>query len=220
MFKRAFHQDAVLVMGLYNIAVGVLVFFLYERVFILFGLRAYTPERPPAIQIPCLFLVVFGIGYALAYRDLVRNRVTLFIGALQNAAVTGAVVYYHISAPKLVHPVYYLPAGLSALFAIFFLVAWFGALVDAGRQRRQDKRLIIKPAPRPASAGPRRAEMPSLPQTEPPEEEPSLEEALGPEEEPERGQPPHPPEPEPPPESLAHRDRSGIPPDETPGAPD
>jgi hypothetical protein len=210
MRKRAFYADFAMVMALYNIVVGVLAFFLYKRIFTLFDMVSFTPARPPAIQIPCLFLVVFGIGYALALRDLVRNRIMLFVGLLQNAAVTGMVIYYQISRPDLVHPVYFLPAGLSAVFAVFFLMAWFGALVDARRQRRQERRLVIKPAPRPAAAAPKRTEAPCPREPEPPEEEPLLEEAFGPQEEPEQGEPE-------PPESLAHRDRSGIPPDETPG---
>lgn len=228
MFKRAFHRDAVLVVGLYNIVVGVLFFFLYKRVFSFLGLETYTPARPPALQIPCLFLIVFGIGYMLAYRDLVRNRLILFIGLLQNAAITGAVVYYQISAAKLVHWAYYLPAGLSALFALFFLVAWFGALVDARRQRRQEKRLVIKPAPKPAGAAPepRRAETPPppkeepLPKEEPPGEAPLPEEEASPSEvqvheSGESAPPARADEPEPPPQSLAHRDRSGCGPEET-----
>ena len=227
MFKRTFQRDAVFVMALYNIVVGAVFFFLYEQIFDLFGIGTYTPARPPAMQVPCLFLVVFGIGYLCAFHDMVRNRALLFVGLLQNAAIAGLAVWYMIARRDLMHDIYLLPAGISALFAIMFLIAWIGAALDAARQRRRSKRLVLGPAPRPTEAPAPVPEQPPTPETpapEPPPEEPLPEEALpeeAPAEEtpteviedmPEPAPPRTPPEPdtEPPLRFLAHRDRSGI----------
>jgi hypothetical protein len=156
MFKRS---DAVFVMGFYNIVAGVVFFFLYERIFKLFGIEAYTPAHAPAIQVPCLFLVVFGIGYLWASRDLVRNRALLFVGLLQNVGITALALWYWYNQPELMHLVYLLPAGISVLFAIMFLVAWAGTIVEAGRQRRRAK--VV-----PAAAVAHRAEPPAAPEPE------------------------------------------------------
>ncbi len=156
MFKRS---DAVFVMGFYNVVAGVVFFFLYGQIFKLFGIEAYTPAHAPAIQIPCLFLVVFGIGYLLASRDLVRNRALLFVGVLQNAGITALALWYWYNQPDLMHLVYLLPAGISALFAITFLVAWAGTIVDAGRRRRRAK--VV-----PAVGVAKRAEAQAMPEPE------------------------------------------------------
>ncbi len=156
MFKRS---DAVFVMGFYNVVAGVVFFFLYGQIFKLFGIEAYTPAHAPAIQIPCLFLVVFGIGYLWASRDLVRNRALLFVGLLQNVGITGLAVWYRFDQPDLMHYIYLLPAGISALFSITFLVAWAGTIVDAGRQRRRTR--VV-----PAAEVVRRAEAPAIPEPE------------------------------------------------------
>jgi len=228
MFKRTFQRDAVFVMALYNIVVGAVFFFLYEQIFDLFGIGTYTPARPPAMQVPCLFLVVFGIGYLCAFHDMVRNRALLFVGLLQNAAVAGLAVWYRIARPDLMHDIYLLPAGISALFAVMFLIAWIGAALDAARQRRRSKRLVVGPAPRPTEAPapiPEQAPTPEVPTPEPPTEE-SPPEEVPPEEtptevieempEPAPPRTPSEPDEDPPLRFLAHRDRSGIHTDEPP----
>ena len=223
MFKRTFQRDAVFVMALYNIVVGAVFFFLYEQIFNLFGLEAYTPAHPPTIQVPCLFLVVFGIGYLCAFHDMVRNRDLLFVGLLQNAGVAGLAVWYMIARPALMHDIYLLPGGISALFAVMFLIAWIGAALEAARQRRRRKHLVVGPAPRPpgpAAPTPEEAPPPETPTPEAPSDEGPAE---GPpteviEEMPEPAPPrtPHKPDEDPPLRFLAHRDRSGIPTDELP----
>jgi hypothetical protein len=208
MLKRSFHRDAVFVMALYNIVVGAAFFFLYERVFQLFGIETYTPAHPPAIQIPCLFLVIFGLGYLWASRDLARNGALLFVGLLQNAGVTALVVWYQLDQPELAHAVYWLPA-------------WVGAAVDARRERRRAKVMPVKPLPR-------RVEAPAMPKPE--AEPPVAAEPAGRFEQPARGpieEIPEPCEPEtptepslpegaPPPRSQAHDTHSGTPNDEPP----
>jgi hypothetical protein len=203
MFKRTFQRDAVFVMALYNIAIGAVFFFLYKQIFKLFGIETYTPAHAPTIQIPCLFLVIFGIGYLAAFHDMVRNRALLFIGLLQNGGMAALAIWYKIQQAALVHNIYLLPAVISIVFAVLFLIAWFGSVVEAGRQRRRGKLFEVKPAPR-------RAEPEAAPLQEPPA--PPAEPA---EEMPEPRAPETPAEPEPPGEesplgSLAHRDRSGI----------
>ena len=221
MFKRS---DAVFVMGFYNVVAGVVFFFLYERIFKLFGIEAYTPAHAPAIQIPCLFLVVFGIGYLWASRDLVRNRALLFVGLLQNVGVTGLAVWYRFDQPDLMHYSYLLPAGISALFAIMFFVAWVGTAVQARRERRRAR--VV-----PAAGVVRRAEAPAIPEPEarapaPPEPIEPLEEAA-PEEPEEVVEPREPgasteptsPEGELPPRSQAEHDQSDTPKDKLPPTP-
>jgi hypothetical protein len=217
MSKRSFHSDAVFVMGLYNVAMGAVFFFLYKQIFDLFGIGSYLPAHAPTIQIPCLFLVVFGIGYLAASHSLARNHALLFVGLLQNAAVAGIAIWYKLEQPGLVHNVYLLPAGISALFAIMFLVAWIGAVVESARQRRRRKPTPVRRAPAPAEAAiavPAAREPEAPPEA--PEPEPAEEtEAEAAEEAPEPRQPetPSEPEEEPPIHPLAHRDRSGIPPE-------
>ncbi len=210
MFKRSFQSDAVFVMALYNIVMGAVFFFLYAQIFKLFGIESYTPAHAPTIQIPCLFLVVFGIGYLGASHHMVRNRALLFVGLLQNAAVAGMVIWYRFDQPELVHNVYLLPAGISALFAIMFLVAWIGSIVEASRQRRRSKLVEIRRAPEEPAPEPREPEAPAE------EVAPEAVEPLPEPREPETPAGPARPEAEPPLRSLAHRDRSGIPPDEAP----
>jgi len=201
MAKQSFQRNAVFVMALYNIVVGAVVFFLYKQIFRMFGIA--PPVNAPTIQIPCLFLVVFGIGYLYAAHDLVRNRALLLVGLLQNAAVIGIVVWYKIhppeNAPKLINNMYLIPAGLSALFAITFLIALFGSMIEGGRQRRRRKT---------AEAGPIRVkaarfEAAPAPQETAPE---PVEQTQGPTE----------PEEDSPFGPLADRDRSGIHTDEPP----
>jgi len=217
MFKRAFQRDTVFVMALYNIVVGAVFFFLYKQIFNLFGIETYTPAHAPTIQIPCLFLFVFGIGYLSAFHDMVRNRALLFVGVLQNAAVAGVAVWYKIQHGQLVHDIYLLPAGISAVFVILFLIAWFGSVVEAGRQRRRGKLVEVKPARRPPETAPA---PPPEPETAPPDQveagplEPA--EEMPEPREPKPASEPREPEEEPPPRSMSHRDRSGIHTDEPP----
>lgn len=200
MFKRTFQRDAVFVMALYNIVVGALFFFLYSQIFKLFGIAIYTPVHAPTIQIPCLFLIVFGIGYLYAAYDMVRNRALLLVGLLQNAAVIGIAVWYKINEPQIVHDVYLIPAGLSALFAIVFLIALIGSMIEGGRQRRRRKAAGVGPTPE--ETAPETAE-----ETPKPRESETPSGDTGPEEDPLL-------------HSLAHRDRSGIHIDEPPTPPE
>jgi hypothetical protein len=213
MSRRAFQSDAVFVTALYNIVMGAVFFFLHRQIFDLFGIEAYRPVHAPTIQIPCLFLIVFGIGYLYACHDLVRNHALLFVGLLQNAAVAGMAIWYRIWHPDLVHNVYLLPAGISALFALVFLLAWISSVVEAGRMRRRRRRAPVVPAPAPARA---RHAVPAPSEPEAPPEEPAPEpEPEASEETPEPREPETPdgtakPDEEPPLRPLADRDRSGI----------
>jgi hypothetical protein len=213
MFKRTFQRDAVFVMALYNIAIGAVFFFLYKEIFKLFGLESYRPVHAPTIQIPCFFLVVFGIGYLAAFHDMVRNRALLFVGLLQNGGMAALAIWYKIQQAALVHNVYLLPAVISIVFAVLFLIAWFGSVVEAGRQRRRGKLFEVKPAPRrpvePEAALPEEPEAPPLEPAGEMPEPPS----------PDAPAQPEPPNEEPPLRFLAQRDRSGIHPDEPPPPP-
>ena len=111
------------------------------------------------------------------------------------------------------HNVYLLPAGISALFAIMFLVAWFGSIVESGRQRRRRKTTPVRraPAPAEATAAPEPGEPEAPPEEPAPEPEPA-------EEMPEPREPETPAEPTKPDEEprirpMSRRDRSGISPE-------
>jgi hypothetical protein len=228
MRMRAFYRDAVFVVGLYNLVVGLLFFFLFKEILDLFRIEMDVEALTPLVRLAAVFLLVFGVGYLFASRDVVRNHLMLFLGLLQNAGVAGVAAWYWINEPGLMPNACLLPAGLSALFAIVFLVTWPAALVEARLQRRRAR--LVRVAPSKPVAAPADKPAPAESKVEAPEVEPLPAEekpAEGPPEAPEQPEPaefelppsstePHEPAHEPPLRPLAHRDRSGGTHDETP----
>jgi len=243
MRMRAFYRDAVFAIGLYSILAGTIVFFLYGEVLNLFRIDADVATLAPMIQLAALFMFAFGIGYLIASRDVARHHLVLFVGILQNAGLAGLTAWYWVYEPYLLPKVCLLPAGLGALFAVVFLFAWLGALVESRQQRRRAQRIRISP-PKPTPAAlaaqsisaqretPARSVAVETAEEQPPSYELSQEgeeqaedlPEVPPETQPSESEPPasstKPDEPAGEPElgPLARRDRSGITPDEAPDA--
>ncbi|MBN1919327.1 MAG: hypothetical protein JW889_15600 [Verrucomicrobia bacterium] len=240
MRMRAFTRDAVFVVGLCNIVAGALIFFLFAQILDLFRIEADVQALTPVVRVAALFLFVFGVGYLFASSNVVGNHLMLFVGLLQNAGIVGIVVWYWLYEPGQIPYACLLPAGLSALFALVFLITWPGALVEARLQRRRTHLVKVAPSrpaappptrepaaePEPEPAGIEEGTFPSeevrpdkeastaaTVEPEPLELEPGATEIAPPEE------PAGPPPDVPPLRPLAYRDRSGADAENTPDAP-
>jgi len=150
MRVRAFWRDAVFVMGVCNIAAGALFFFLFGQILDLVGIEADIEALTPTVRVAAVLLFVYGVGYLFASRNVVRNHLMLFVGLLQNAGVAGIAAWYWVNEPELMPNACLLPAGLSALFAVVFLFAWFGALIESRLEHRRARRVKVAP-PRPVA---------------------------------------------------------------------
>lgn len=109
-----------LIASLYDVILGLIFGLFFGAIYTAFGITA--PNHAAYIQLPAFFIVIFGVGFYLVYRDPLRHRGIMLLGILMKANFS-LIVFGHMlfgSIPNL-----YLPwAIFDGLFCILFLIAY------------------------------------------------------------------------------------------------
>jgi len=101
-----------LLAGIYDLALGVAFFFLYEPIFEWLGMP--LPPHVSYIHLPAVFVLVQGLGYLLVWTDPLGNLGVVKVGVVYKASYSALAAYYLLT---------------DQIPAMFF--AWFG-LFDLG----------------------------------------------------------------------------------------
>ncbi|MDQ3780085.1 MAG: hypothetical protein M3354_06030 [Chloroflexota bacterium] len=113
-----------LVASIYDLLLGVAFFFFYRPIFDALGVA--PPEDRSYLHLTAAFIAVQGLGYALVWRNPLRNVDLVKVGAAYKAAYIGTALVYLFNGE--------LPHNLFAWFAVFdvaFLVGFIQFLAMA-----------------------------------------------------------------------------------------
>jgi len=109
-----------LIAGLYDIALGGLYFFLYEKLFAYFHVP--PAGHPTYVQFPALLLVLFGFMFLQIASAPVRYRAMMPYGMGLKAAFAGLAFWYEFNGG--VSAMWIPMAVIDLLFLIAFVFAW------------------------------------------------------------------------------------------------
>lgn len=114
-----------LVAAIFDITLGIIFALFFKRVYNSFGYP--LPNHDAYVQLPALYVLIFGIAFYLVYRDPVQNRAIMPVGILMKLAFS-AVCLGHMFFGAVAS--FYIPlAVIDLIFAGLF--AW--ALKNTGR---------------------------------------------------------------------------------------
>lgn len=119
-----------LIAAVYDMALGLAFFFLYDPVFEWLGMT--MPPHISWVQLPAVFVFVQGVGYAIVAMDPLGNLGIVKVGIIYKASYAALAAYYLLTDQ--------IPAMFFAWFGLFdflFLIGfvWFlrWAMRGAGR---------------------------------------------------------------------------------------
>ncbi len=105
-----------LVAALYDLALGVAFFFLYEPIFKAIGMP--LPSHVSYIHLSAVFVFVQGLGYWFVYRDPLANLGIVKVGVAYKASYSALAAYYLVTDQ--------LPAMFFAWFGLFDFLFFLG----------------------------------------------------------------------------------------------
>jgi len=109
-----------LVASIYDLILGLVFGLFFKLIYNSFGVA--PPENAAYIQLPAFYILIFGIGFYLVFRDPERHRGIVLLGILMKVNFI-CVAFGHWFAGNL--PVFYLPwAVLDVIFLILFIPAY------------------------------------------------------------------------------------------------
>ena len=115
-------RTIALVSGLYDISVGITLFFFRDLLQTVFG----VPAAVPAIHVDlnAIFVTVIGIGYYLPYRDPDRHRGYLWLmgPVLKGAGATAFVLDYFLRGSTAGFLLFAISDGALALITLIGLI--------------------------------------------------------------------------------------------------
>jgi hypothetical protein len=113
------YRGVFLVASLYDLVLGVVFLFLYPWLYGLLGIA--PPTEPAYLQASAAFVLVQGIMYLFVYRNMIRNRDLVTVGAIYKAAYA-SVAFYHWGLGDLPHSVFAVLGLLDVGFLILFVM--------------------------------------------------------------------------------------------------
>jgi hypothetical protein len=112
-------KQVFLIGGYYDLVLGLAFAAIYQPIYNHFQIE--LPNHPAYIQLPGLFIAVFGVGFLLVARDPQRHAGIIMLGVLMKLAFVIVVVGHRLTGGI---PTLYLPfAAMDAVFAALFLAA-------------------------------------------------------------------------------------------------
>jgi len=123
-----FYRGVFLVAAAYDIVLGAAFIFFYKP--ILDALDITPPDNKSYIHLAAVFVLVQGISYLFAYRNLVGNADLIRVGIVYKAAYALVAIYY-LAIDDLLHWVFFLFGVLDFGFMLLFI----GALSAIARAR-------------------------------------------------------------------------------------
>jgi len=108
-----------LIAALYDIILGIVFGLFFKLVYTSFG--AELPNHAGYIQLAAAYILVFGIGFFLVYKDPVRNQAIITLGVLMKLVFV-VIIFGHLLIDSV--PSFYIPfALLDIVFLLLFLYA-------------------------------------------------------------------------------------------------
>lgn len=113
-------RSLFLVASIYDVMLGLVFGLFFRLIYNSFGVT--PPDNAAYIQLPAFYILIFGVGFYLVYRDPVRHRGIVLLGILMKVNFI-CVAFGHLFVGNL--PVFYLPwAIIDVLFLILFIIAY------------------------------------------------------------------------------------------------
>jgi hypothetical protein len=110
-------KTVFLIAALYDIILGIVFGLFFKPVYNSFG--AELPNHAGYIQLAAAYILVFGIGFYLVYKDPVRNQAIITLGILMKLVFV-VIVLGHLLIDTI--PPFYIPfALLDVVFLLLFL---------------------------------------------------------------------------------------------------
>lgn len=116
----AFYRTGFLVAAAYDIVLGAAFVFLYKP--ILDALDITAPDNKSYIHLAAVFVLVQGISYLFAYRNLKGNADLIRVGVVYKLAYV-LVAFYYLAIDDLLHWVFFLFGLIDLGFMVFFVGA-------------------------------------------------------------------------------------------------
>jgi hypothetical protein len=120
MQQLRFHRGVFFLAAVYDLVLGVAFLLLYPRVYASLGIA--LPSEPAYLQASAAFVLVQGIMYLFVYRNMIRNRDLIVVGAVYKLAYA-AVALGHWAAGDLPHSVFAVLGIVDLVFLALFLMA-------------------------------------------------------------------------------------------------
>lgn len=105
-----------LIAAIYDLALGVAFFFLYEPIFDWLGMP--LPPHVSYIHLPAIFVTVQGIGYAIVAMEPLDNLGIVKVGIIYKASYAALAAYYLLTDQ--------IPAMFFAWFGLFDFLFFVG----------------------------------------------------------------------------------------------
>jgi hypothetical protein len=110
-------KTVFLIAAVYDIILGIVFGLFFKPIYNMFG--AELPNHAGYIQLAGAFILTFGIGFYLVYKDPVRNQAIITLGVLMKLLFV-VIVLGHLLLDTV--PAFYIPfALLDIMFLLLFL---------------------------------------------------------------------------------------------------
>ena len=115
--RDGFYREMFLIGAFWNWGAGALLLFFQKPLFALYGMP--HPAFPIFLQMVCVSVIAFGLGYYWVYRDLNSNRGIVQLGAALKIAVFLFFLYYYWAGT--LHVSFLATGAVDLVFAFFFI---------------------------------------------------------------------------------------------------
>lgn len=112
------YRMGFLVAAAYDIVLGAAFIFLYKPILDVLDITA--PDNKSYIHLAAVFVLVQGISYLFAYRDMRANRDLILVGIIYKLAYA-LVAFYYLAIDDLLHWIFFVFGLIDVLFMLFFI---------------------------------------------------------------------------------------------------